>query len=901
MAEEEFLLQAWNQIKVNLTDNGFLYKGEFRKLDERTILLDSRLTDGETAAGSHRYRDIREAFSAPELSMGRPGDPATIYMMPNVYWIDDPDAEDVMQKREGYALPFGMYVNCKALHMVGLGESPNDVVIAGNRGQSHACNGNYTMIHFQVEELYLSDLTLGNYCSIDLEYDLNPYLWHGKRTGAVTQAQIAIQQGEKLYAKNCVFEGRLNLNPVCGAERALYVGCQFESTDDALNGNAVYVDCIFEFYGGRPIYQATGTGDVFIGCSFSSGVGKYGRQRPDWNPTRYREDVIAQESDDRKGYQYLTKEGGPVALIDCSYFTLDGVELGWTKYPKASLKCYQYQVSRNGQPVTLGGENAPETVQLQGKKALEAYFFEQDGQRFVNVGNLLGGSDGWDPMGVLAQAKNAGKTGIPTLLTITPDQAAVVSGEAAVTLTAKAYLFSHEECRERVRFFVEEEDAPFVKIRQEGDDCCVAEGCNHGAETRKAVVHACTESGLEAAAEITVEPYLLQAPGFVQEPFIRKSGKTLTLEYGLSVTERADVSEIRWYRCGDGSERAACGQSMSEHAVGTDGVCGEENSTEALHGTELAGGVSEETDGILCGVSRPGSPLRIYHLTAADEGRRLKAVIRPRVTGSLAGEAVSVVTAEPVGGADVDRNRLFTDFSELPEENQLTVPKGRWTFDCGKPEDIEADSATFGSWKMDGSVPAWKYGKTGNGSIGAGLYQNTQGARLRYTPVNSHDGDMRMTVQADPAKTAGQGFGSAGQYMDLGIKFDTERLTGYALRVIRIKEASDAVAMALVEYENGRSRYLTELQMTTCFLTGCTIRIALEGKKLTATAATETPQPIRHSTGSQEKKYVQKVKLEAEVSGNPHGGILVWHTGTPGTGGWQNTTMLHSIEVIYGD
>ena len=122
-------------------------------------------------------------------------------------------------------------------------------------------------------------------------------------------------------------------------------------------------------------------------------------------------------------------------------------------------------------------------------------------------------------------------------------------------------------------------------------------------------------------------------------------------------------------------------------------------------------------------------------------------------------------------------------------------------------------------------------------------------------------------------------------------------LTGYALRVIRTREASDAVAMALVEYQNGRSRYLTELLQTSCFLTGCTIKVILKGKKLTAEAVTETPQPIHKS----EKGYVHEVKLEAEVEGNAHGGILIWHTGTPGTGGWQNTTMLHSIEVKYGD
>lgn len=133
--------------------------------------------------------------------------------------------------------------------------------------------------------------------------------------------------------------------------------------------------------------------------------------------------------------------------------------------------------------------------------------------------------------------------------------------------------------------------------------------------------------------------------------------------------------------------------------------------------------------------------------------------------------------------------------------------------------------------------------------------------------------------------------------MDLGIKFDTEKMTGYALRIIRVKEASDAVAMALVEYQNGRSRYLTALRKTSCFLTGCTIRMALEGHRLTASADTETPRPAYSS----EKNYAYEVKLEAEVEGNPWGGILVWHTGTTGTGGWQNTTMLHSIEVLYGD
>ena len=820
--------------KISRTENGFWYDGEFRELNERTVLLDRSLTEEEAAAGQHMYRDILEAFSGPELSAGKSdrneNRPVTVYIAPDVYWIDDPGATDIMQKKEGDSLPFGMYVSCKALKIVGLSDNPEDVVIAGNRGQSHACNGNYTLIHFQVEELTVSNLTLGNYCSVDLVYPLNPARNYPRRTETVTQAQLAVQQGEKLYAKNCRFVSRLNLRPICGAERALYENCHFESTDDALNGNAVYVGCDFDFYGGRPVFQAGRTGDVFIDCLFRSRI----------------------RSNGGEGHQYLTKEGGPVTLVNCQFESSEEVKLGWTKYPGASLKCFQYQVSQNGRPVILGGEAAEETVQLQGKKALEAYLFEQDGQRCINVGNLLGGSDEWDPTGMLDRAKSAGKTGLPTLLTISADNDTVISGGAAVTLTAQAFLFSHEVCEEQVSFSVRAEDEEFLHIRKNGSNSCIAEGCNHGPEVRKVVVHACTESGLEAAAEVKVEPYLLQAPLFEQAPIIRKSGKVLTLEYKLSVEDREDVSEISWYRC--------------------------------------------DSD-ILCGVSRLDRPLRSYCLTAADQGKYMRAVICPKVRGSLAGKAVSVITAEPVREDEVDRNHLFTDFSGMPDGNQSMVERGRWTLDCAKPTDIEADSATFGSWAVKENVPAWKYGVTGNGSVGEGLYQNTQGARLRYTPVAEHSGDMSMTVKADPAKTAGQGFGSAWQYMDFGIKFDTQKLTGYALRVIRVREASDAVSMALVEYRDGRSSYLTKLQKTSCFLTDCTIRVILEGKRLTTKVVTETPQPVHKL----EKGCVQEVELTAEVEGNPHGGILVWHTGTPGTGGWQNTTMLHSIEVEYGD
>ncbi len=826
--------------QIKWEEGGFWYRGAYRTLSETAILVTGSLSV-ETAARPYVYHDIREAFDAVE----RPGDsldrPVTIYLMPDVYWIDDPKAEDVLQKREGYPLPFGLYVTCGSLRIEGLSENAKDVVIAGNRGQSHGCNGNYTMFYFQVEELTVENITLGNYCSVDLTYPKDPAKNYPRRTDTITQAQLAIQKGEKLHAKNCRFVSRLNLTPICGGERALYENCHFESTDDALNGNAVYVGCDFDFYGNRPLYQAKKTGAVFVDCQFHSRI----------------------KSADGESFQYLTKEGGPVTLINCRYDSSENVKLGWTKYPQASLKCYQYQVTQNGVWVTLGGKEAAETVQLQGKKALEAYLFRHDGREIVNLGNLLGGGDDWDPAGTLQDAKKENVTGIPTQLSLTTERDTIISGEKAAVIKAEVSLFSHESCRGKVIFSLRKEDEGYARLEQDTDQTCRIEGRNDGPGAREVVVSACTESGLEAAAAITVEPYPIPAPVCLEKPVILKTRESCgreaaaQLHYELSPAGREDISKVSWYRCDNEAGEGAA----------------------------------------LCAVSKGGIPLRIYRLTEADVGKYLKALLVPQLRGSLQGDPVAAITQRPVSGEDVDFNRLFTDFSDWPEENQTENRKGCWIQDCAKPVDIQTDSATFGSWSMDESIPAWKYGETGNGSIGAGLYQNTQGARLRYAPVRGHRGTMRMTVQADPAKTAGQGFGSAGQYLDLGIKFDTERLNGYALRVIRIKEASDAVAMALVEYRDGRSRYLTKLQQTSCFLTGCTLKIAWQDGKLTAEVFTKLPQPA----GKGEKGYVHEVKLEADAAGNCGDGILIWHTGTPGTGGWQNTTMLHRIEVEYGD
>jgi hypothetical protein len=156
-----------------------------------------------------------------------------------------------------------------------------------------------------------------------------------------------------------------------------------------------------------------------------------------------------------------------------------------------------------------------------------------------------------------------------------------------------------------------------------------------------------------------------------------------------------------------------------------------------------------------------------------------------------------------------------------------------------------------------------------------------------YTPVNGHYGDMSLTLQVDPTKTAGQGFGSAtGQYMDICLKFDTRTLTGYGLRIIRTVKYAKAVDFMLVEYAGGTVTPLTDPVSAICYRTGCTIELRMRGDSLSAHVETSTVLPSNSGLAT-------VVDLSATVTPNAFGGAAIQHTGTCG----ESTTMLHRLKI----
>lgn len=723
-------------------------------LDAHHLLLDGSLSDAEVAARQHTYNTFQEA--ARHFS-----DSTTLYIAPYVYWIDNPDTPAVVVGNGGG--PFGMVVRAPKLRLIGLDADARNTVLASQRGQTQGAVGNFTMFDFHVDDLYVENLTMGNYCNVDLDYPLNPSLSRKKRSEAITQAHVGYVRGRQLVARNVRFISRLNLNPLNGARHSYYEDCHFECTDDALNGRATYRHCTFGLYGQKPFWSTSGAGALFIDCDFFV------------------------HSNNRE--MYFCKQGGPVTVVDCRYHAPQDVYIGWTAYPQPWLRCYQQNFTLNGKPYTIGNRRQQNTVVLR--------------DEWLRHGNLQ--------IPFLAISQHEANLRAPAEILLTTDSSATWS----VTKGFERFVLMRQLPEGRASFFMTNE------TDETADFCLVAT----------------TPDGRQAACRVVLQPSLMAAPQLLRKPAIVQRGDSLTLDYALDLQGRHDESHIEWLR-----------------------------------------------DGIVVSTSHD-APQRSYRLTGADAGRTITATIAPKSNRSdFAPAVVASMAVAPASGSDSLATpsivALETDFHDFPCQWQPQIIEGYWTVDGYKPLDTEAFD-----WQFDQEKPMWEYGEGFNGAVGRGLLQAQRGARLMYTPMKGRYGDMSLTLQVDPTKTAGQGFGSAtGQYMDVCLKFDTRTLTGYGLRIIRTVKHAKAVDFLLVAYKNGVVTPLTEPVSSTCYRTGCTIRLDYADGQLTAHVETKTPKPA-------DSQLPHQVDLQVRVPATPFGGIHIQHTGSCG----ESTTMLHRL------
>ena len=718
------------------------------------------MVDAESSANTpFTYRTFQEASTHFM-------DGTTVYIRPGVYWIDDPDDSEVKVGKNGRE-PFGLVIRCPRLSIVGMGKNPHDVVLASQRGQTQGAIGNFTMFDFWCDSLTVENLTMGNYCNVDLTYPLNPQLNRPKRNEAITQAHVGYVHGEQLVAKRVRFISRLNLNPLNGARHSYYEDCHFECTDDALNGNAIYRHCDFDLYGQKPFWSTFGKGVLFIDCDFYV----KGTNRE----------------------MYFCKQGGPVTVVDCRYHApTDSIYLGWTAYPQPWLRCYQQNFTLNGKPYWIGIRRPQNTI-------------------------------------VLPDTATLTSRGIP-YLNISSHEAELRTGDAPLTLACSD--------TEPVNWRVTEYCEQYVTLTPIGKDSVLVTPTNPSGKTVDFCVMANTPDGREAACHLTVHPRPLPAPSFLRQPTIQLKKGVAQLNYDLDLQDRYDESVIIWLR-----------------------------------------------DDIPVSVGQ-AHPLALaypeYKLSADDNGHRLSALMIPKLHSSLTGDTIRVDAPKVIKGQKKTKH-LETDFHDLPCQWQPQILPGYWTVDGYKP----ADTKEY-PWTYNQEKPMWEYKEGFNGAVGMGLLQAQRGARLMYTPAKRTYDNMSLELIVDPTKTAGQGFGSAtGQYMDVCLKFDTQTLTGYGLRIIRTTKHAKAVDFYLVKYDNGQITPLTEAISSTCYRTGCTISLDFIGNRLTAHVSTKTPRPA-------DSTLPHEVSLAADVTPYPFGGIHIQHTGSSGG---ESTTMLHHLKV----
>lgn len=744
-------------------------------LNAHTLLVDQQLTNEQCATSPYLYNSFLQA--AAHLPDGTASAPMTLLIAPGVYWIDDPDEPAIRQGTNGQP-PFGMTIRCSNLHLIGLTDDPHHVVLASQRGQTQGAIGNFTMIDFHTDSLFVSNLTMGNYCNVDLDYPLCPKLSRPRRSDVITQAQLAFCHGEWTEAHNCRFVSRLNLCPIVGSKDAHYTDCHFESTDDALNGSAVYTHCDFDFYAPKPLWSTSGYGAVFIDCDFH----------------------IRHNSHE----QYFCKHPGQVTVINSRFHALEDTYIGWTPDAPRWLRNAQSATTLNGHPLLIGHHQSTNTLQYD----------------LLHV-----------PMGLIGEQ-----------VLLNHHQAVLRTGTDSLLLEGQLLNRQAFDSENDISHWsVEPGYESHVSLAPRSSNTCLVTPTHEGEEAVTCCVIATTSAGLEAACEITVLPRELPSPRFSRYPRLSINNGVVHLGYELELEGRADESDITWLR------------------------------TDPTTGREVTIAVSDKE-----------RPERSYQLTAADVGKQLTAVIRPKSPRSTYGTALHTAPTKTIKEKNIHTTDVWeTDFHNFPCANQLEIRDGEWTIDGHKP----ADTNEY-PWTVDPQRSYWHYGTGINGCRGKGLLQNAQGARLLYTPLPGHYGNMEIELLCDPSKTAGQGFSSAlGQYMDLYIKYDTRTLSGYGLRIIRTTKYANAVDFLLMRFDNDVATPLTSPVSTTCYRTGCTIRLSYRDGLLTATASTTTPQP--------DSSLAKEVSLRATVQENPFGGIGIQHTGTTGEG----TTMLHRLRV----
>ncbi len=781
-------------------------------LDEFNILLDSRLSDAEVQGHDFIYNNIRDAINA--CKAGTEEKKMNLYIAPGVYWAHDSQSESTTDA-------FQITKDCANMSWIGLSDDRRNVVLAFNYGHDEGYAGaNPTCFDITGDNFSISNMTIGGYCNVDLEYPLNDSLNVEKRSTNVTQCQLGSYNSDKLYCDNVSFISRLNMNPFVSSKRAFYNNCHFESTDDSMNGSsqAVYLNCDFDFYASKPWYSSFGS--TLLNCKFN----------------------LVHINTAESNYQYLSKAESRFNVIDCQFVdTTDSYQIGWSDVLSNTFRSYYSNVTYNSKKIDMGaGKNSDKSVDITGTELLKAYkLTTKKGKTIYNIYNLLKGTDSWDPLGQKTLIESMNAQDIPTDMTVSEKSATLETaktGSDRITLdySITGLLSTDYKANSSITWSVDGKYKDIVSLTKNEDQSCTVVATNDTDYTEKVLVTAKDKSGLVAVSELTVLPSVLPLSKASNLEISINGNGTASVDYTIAdLGTRSDMSRINWYVCDDNT-----GTNPRHIATG-----------------------------------RKDTPLKTIKLREAYIGKYLKAEVESKNIRSDYQEASSVFSTAAIKAEDVDLSLSYdVDLESFVTDNNLKDEEGYWY----------VNNAAYGTGNKNGFLGYEGLYFTGSKST-APLF-----SEIDYTPVNKEYKNMDVTMKVAPGKTAGQGFGSNNNFLEVRIKYDHATNTGYGVRIVRT--SGDSTKVQLVERTaDGKVNVLAESGNTSVYLTECTIHVWTKDEKLYTHIETSKEQP----STAVDKGYLHEVDLESEITGNTKGGFGAYLESSTG----DNTTYIGSISM----
>ena len=758
------------------------------------ITVNGSLSQDDPA--NNTYATIEAAYEAAPA--GTAENPTVISIMPGVYRLHGDESKN------------GLSITKDYLTFVGLSDDPNDVVIADNRGNNQGASGNYNSatVVSNCTGLTLKNISIYNYCNVDVPYAKDPSQALTKRSDLETQAFAYFGGGDKHFYDNCQFISILDTfeNDV---KRGYYKNCYIQGTNDFImgwGGIQVLDGCTINSLSNHVV----GGGEKFLfkDCTFQL-------NKPEGTlPT------------------YLCKGWANITLLNCQIPTDKGTYQWTPSLPGQYTFQYRNLTDSTGAKANIVDDSC--AIELTDEQA-DAY----------NLWNVLRGDDDWDPANCRTQYENKGSE---PMRVVTNDAITVKTGEASGTITASVY---PARANQNVTFTAEGD----VTIEQNGNKCTVTAN-NHTLNPTTAIVTATASNGIKNKTVVTVEPKIEDAPTFTKEPTVNISNGAINVDYALDLGVASnDTSLITWYRCDD----------------------------------------AEGNGAIAIADSKMDTPTKSYTLCEGDIGKYIKMVIAPDSELSKVGDAVTVMYPNPITADDVTSANIDTNFQSVPTHPPFIttdvlnsvledgVTPYRTLLEKSIPGTVKGKWNFIGDWY-------YNYGSGTYASNVKGAITGTRYCRAIYAQPTNDYGDMSAVVDLTPEKTAGQGFGSAGQYEELLIKFDPDTQTGCGIHYMRSKSMTNTIEFQLMEYKDGVGTPIGDMQYIQAgFRDRCRITLDLTGTTLTANVSSQYVDAL---TG----EGVTPITLTGTITNVTNfGGFEIYHQGS--TGGRY---VFENVSLNYG-